>query len=94
VSRRVAALALAALAAVLVILALVPEVWAPSAAGAQGLGPILWGATGGGQPGQLYRIDPTTGAATLVGPLRIGGAPIAVTGLAVDPTTNRLYGTT
>ncbi len=42
-------------------------------------------ATGGGNDGgNFYTIDPVTGAATLVGPTGLGGAP----GLAIDPTGN------
>jgi hypothetical protein len=55
----------------------------------------LYGATGGkgddtvANSGILYTIDSATGAATAVGPIGFG-----VTGLAVDPTTGVLYGST
>lgn len=55
----------------------------------------LYVATGsGGVTGNLYTVDPTTAAATVVGPILAGGLPIAMTGLAFDPTTNILYGIT
>src|SRR5207237_7041953 len=76
------------------LLALPPAPGGPGAASAQVPGTVLWGATGGTAAGQLYRIDPTSGTSTLVGNLVVGASPIAVTGLAVDPTTNVLYGAT
>src|SRR3954447_25123783 len=51
--------------------------------------PVLYGATGGDTAGNLYTIDPGTGASTAVGPLGF-----AVTGLAQDPTDGTLYGMT
>jgi hypothetical protein len=55
---------------------------------------ILYGTTGGGSPGSLYTIDPSTGGGTLVGLLVDGSAnPYAVTGLAFD-STGTLYGST
>jgi len=71
---------------------------APSASAA----PVLYGATGANElaapPSNLYRINPDTGAATSIGPIKIaiGGGTVqtAITGLAVDPTTLRLYGLT
>jgi hypothetical protein len=57
--------------------------------GGSGPPPFLWAADGkGGVPGNLYRIDPTTGAATTVGPIGFG-----VTGLALHPETSVLYAT-
>ena len=45
--------------------------------------------------GSLYTVDPATGAAKLIAPLRIAGkSPIGVTGLAFHPTTGVLYGVT
>src|SRR5579864_1942698 len=44
--------------------------------------------------GKLYIIDPTTAAATLVGPILVGGLPVGVTGLAFNPLTGVLYGVT
>ena len=55
----------------------------------------LFAATGSnGVNGTLYRVDSTTGAATLVGPILAGGVPIGVTGLATHPTTGVVYGIT
>lgn len=56
---------------------------------------VLYGTTGGpSNPGNLYTIDPSTGFATLVGPLVDGSAnAYAVTGLAFD-ATGTLYGST
>jgi hypothetical protein len=55
----------------------------------------LYVATGsGGVTGNLYTVDPATAVATVVGPILAGGLPIAMTGLAFDPTTNLLYGIT
>ena len=56
--------------------------------------PGLYGATGvlgndTAPPSNLYRIDPSTGAATTVGPIGY-----AVGGLALDPTAGVLYGVT
>jgi len=43
----------------------------------------------------LYRVDPATGTATLVAPVRIGGnEPIAVVSLAIHPATGTMYGVT
>jgi hypothetical protein len=56
----------------------------------------LYGATAGdsGQ-GFLYSIDPATGAATLIGPLQDSSEnTYAITGLAVQPGTGVLYGST
>jgi hypothetical protein len=50
----------------------------------------LYTATGGDTMSDLYRLDPTTGAVTSIGPT--GG--YALTGLAVHPTTDVLYGVT
>ncbi len=44
--------------------------------------------------GNLYVLDPTTAAATLVGPLLVGTLPIGVTGLAFNPANGTLYGVT
>jgi hypothetical protein len=44
--------------------------------------------------GKLYIIDPTTAAATLVGPILVGGFQVGVTGLAFNPLTGVLYGVT
>ena len=55
----------------------------------------LYLATGSnGVNGQLYKIDPTTAVATLVGPILIGGSPVGLTGLAFHPATGVLYGAT
>ena len=52
----------------------------------------LFGATGSnGVNGNLYCIDPTTGAPTLVGPITVGPTPVSITGLAFHPTTHVLY---
>src|SRR3954454_13230514 len=51
--------------------------------------PVLYGATGGNTAGNLYTIDPGTGASTAVGPIGF-----AVTGLAQDSTDGTLYGMT
>lgn len=49
----------------------------------------------GESAGFLYVIDPGTGKARTVGPIRIDGSiPVAVDGLAVDPKTRVLYGIT
>ncbi len=54
----------------------------------------LYGATSSGA-GELYVLDPATGAASKdVGPINAGATNYAVTGLAFDPTTNTLYGST
>jgi uncharacterized repeat protein (TIGR01451 family) len=45
-----------------------------------------------GTPSSLYTLDPSTGDATLVGPITIGGNQIRhVTGLAVKPNDGTLY---
>ena len=55
---------------------------------------ILYGTTGGGNPGALYTIDPVTGTATFVANLVDAAAnPYAVTGLAFD-SVGTLYGST
>jgi len=55
-----------------------------------------FGATGSnGVAGSLYLINPNTGAASLIGPLQDGsGNPYGVTGLAFQPSTQNLYGST
>jgi len=55
----------------------------------------LYGATSSGH-GELYILDPTTGGALLdVGPLNDAGAlNYSVTGMAFDPVTGVLYGST
>jgi hypothetical protein len=57
----------------------------------------LYGATGsGGVNGRLFIIDPTTGLPLLdIGPLlTAAGAPVGITGLAFDPVSGTLYGST
>lgn len=52
---------------------------------------ILLGADGGqGNPSQLYELDPADGSVTTT----IGPIGFAVTGLAVHPQTNAIYGST
>jgi hypothetical protein len=46
-----------------------------------------WG-QGIGQTSSLYKVNLTTGAATLVGPMNA----LSIFGLTYDPTTNKLYG--
>ena len=49
----------------------------------------------GGLGGALYSVDSNTGKATLMAPLRVGGAiPIGLTGLAIHPRTGVFYGIT
>jgi sugar lactone lactonase YvrE len=52
----------------------------------------------GGDPnvvGNLYIVDPGSGAAKVVAPLRVGGTmPVGVTGLAFHPVDGTLYGVT
>jgi len=56
----------------------------------------LYGATSAGGPGELWIINPTNGAAVQdVGPLNdTNGVNYAVTGLAFNPLTGALYGST
>jgi len=52
---------------------------------------ILYGADGsGGNPSNLYVIDPSSGAVITT----IGAIGFAVTGLAIDPTTGVMFGST
>jgi Ca2+-binding RTX toxin-like protein len=73
-------------------------VWAgPSPA--QVPGPVLYGyeaAFDDDNLRNLYTIDPATGArGTIIGPPAVGGASgFELTGLAVDPTTGQMYGST
>ena len=57
---------------------------------------VLYGSTSAGGPGELWTIDPTTGAGVLdIGPLDDSlGTNYAVTGLAFDPNSGVLYGST
>lgn len=51
----------------------------------------------GGDPnvaGNLYLVDPSTGSAKVIAPLRVDGKPVGVTGLAIHPTDGTLYGVT
>ena len=50
---------------------------------------VLYGATGGEVNSNLYMVDTATGATTSIGPIGF-----AVTGLAVDPNSGTLYGST
>lgn len=50
---------------------------------------VLFGATGGSVDSNLYTVDTTTGHTTSIGPIGF-----AVTGLAVNPLTGKLYGST
>ena len=50
---------------------------------------MLYGATGGEVNSDLYMIDAATGATTSIGPIGF-----AVTGLAIDPNSGTLYGST
>jgi hypothetical protein len=55
----------------------------------------LLAATGSnGVDGQLFRVNPATGASTLVGNILAGGLPIGVTGLAANPATGVVFGVT
>lgn len=58
--------------------------------------PTLFGADGArGNPSTLFTIDPSTGAATPVGPIQDAtGFHYAITGLAFDPMDGTLYGST
>jgi hypothetical protein len=52
----------------------------------------LYVATGSnGVAGQLFTVNSATAAATLVGPILEGVNPVAITGLAFNPTTGVLY---
>jgi Ca2+-binding RTX toxin-like protein len=67
-------------------------VWAGPAP-AQTAAPVLFGANGADfteESSELYTINPATGAKTTT----IGEIGFEVTGLAVDPTTGQLYGST
>jgi hypothetical protein len=57
---------------------------------------VIYGATASGSPGNLYRLDPATGASLgLVGPLDDAlGTNYPITGMAFHPTTGVLYGST
>jgi hypothetical protein len=68
----------------------------PRQASAQAVaGSFLWLATGNGtNPAQLFQVNPTNGASTLVGNVVVGALPVGLTGLAVHPTTRVLYGAT
>ena len=50
---------------------------------------VLFGATGGEANSNLYMVDTDTGATTSIGPIGF-----AVTGLAMDPNSGTLYGST
>lgn len=53
----------------------------------------LYAATGSnGVNGNLFTVNPASGASTLVGPILVGALPVSLTGLAVHPTTGILYG--
>jgi hypothetical protein len=59
------------------------------------VGTRLFVATGSnGVSGRLFTADPATGATAIVGGLRVGTAPIGITGLAVHPSSGILYGST
>lgn len=50
---------------------------------------VLYGATGGNLNSDLYSVNTTTGVTTSIGPIGF-----AVTGLAIDPISGTLYGST
>jgi hypothetical protein len=56
----------------------------------------LYGATSSGSPGELYTLDPATGAQLQdIGPLNdANGTNYPITGLAFHPVTHVLYGST
>lgn len=64
--------------------------------GAQANAGTLYGATATGAPGELYILDPSTGAMIQdIGPLNSSlGTNYPVTGLAFHPITGALYGST
>lgn len=64
------------------------------AAGAHANASALYAATAGGGPGELYTLDPGTGAVvTDIGPLNdVAGLNYGITGLAFDSVTGVLYG--
>jgi hypothetical protein len=56
---------------------------------------VLYGATSAGGPGELYILNPASGAVvTDVGPLQNGATNYPVSGLAFNPITGVLYGST
>ena len=66
-----------------------------SVSGARAQAQVLYASTGSNSAnGNLYTINPATGASTLVGPIRIGASPTGVTGLAFHPATGTLFGVT
>ncbi len=50
--------------------------------------------TGSEISGSLYAVDPATGAATVIGPIRVGNTPIGVVAVASHPKTGAFYGIT
>src|ERR1700694_136140 len=47
-----------------------------------------------GVEGNLYKVDPDTGATSLLTSISMGGATIGLDGLAIHPTTGVFYGMT
>jgi hypothetical protein len=48
----------------------------------------------GGVAGDLYTVNTTTAATTVVGPILVGALPVAITGLAFHPTARVLFAIT
>ena len=44
--------------------------------------------------GNLYTIDPATGASSLIGAIRVDGTPVGLISIAENPKTHTLYGLT
>ena len=56
---------------------------------------VLYCATGSdGVNSQLYRVNPATAASTLIGSVTVGGAAVALTGMAAHPANGELYAVT
>lgn len=53
---------------------------------------VLYATNGNGNRSSLYRVDPQTAQATLVGPVLVAGSQVSVTALAFHPQTGVLYG--
>src|SRR5512142_1221999 len=51
-------------------------------------------AGGGFIAGNLYSVDPATGAAKLIGPIRLGDTAVGITAVATHPRTGVFYGIT
>lgn len=56
--------------------------------------PVLYITSGAGSTSSLYTVNPSDLNVNLIGPVKVNGFGVTITGLAFHPTTGALYGVT